>query len=230
VESGDVLFTIDPIRYQAVVDRVEADLALARIRLSQSEELLRRGSGRQIDVDRDSKQVASLEAQVRSARWDLDHTEVRAPGDGWVANVEALRVGARVVSLPFQQALALVEDKRVVLAQIHQIYLRHIEPGQPVEMTFKMLPGEVFTGTVETVIPGTAQGQYAQSGFLPAARDTTPGPFGVRLLLDDATVAARLPAGAVGTVAIYSGRMSGIYVIRRVMIWMDAWLNYILPA
>ena len=52
----------------------------------------------------------------------------------------------------------------------------------------------------------------------------------MRLLLDDETVSTRLPAGAVGTVAIYSGRMSGIYVIRRVMIWMDAWLNYILPA
>jgi len=49
-------------------------------------------------------------------------------------------------------------------------------------------------------------------------------------VLDNPSVADRLPAGALGTAAIYSGRMPAIYVIRRVMIWMDAWMNYIVPA
>jgi multidrug resistance efflux pump len=230
VELDDVLFTIDPAKYRAIVARVQADLDLARIRLSQSRELLVRGSGRQIDVDRDTKQVESLSAQLESAQWDLDHTHVRSPGAGWVANVEALQEGARVVSFPVQQAMAIVKDKRRVIAQIHQIYLRHIEPGMPVEVTFKIFPGEVFTGKVESVIQGTAQGQVAPSGVLVMPREMQPGPFAVRLMLDDDAVAARLPAGAVGTAAIYSGKMAAIYIIRRVMIWMDAWMNYVVPA
>ena len=230
VNTGDVLFTIDPVKYQAIVDRLQADLDLAKIRLSQSTELLKRGSGRQIDVDRDSKEVASLNAQLDAARWDLEHTQIRSPGDGWVTNVEALQPGARVVSLPLQQAMALVQNKRVVATQIQQIYLRHIAPGQPAEVTFKTLPGEVFNATVEMVIEGTAEGQIAPSGMLPSARQLTPGPFIVRLLLDDEGVAERLPAGATGTAAIYSGKMSAIYIIRRVMVWMDAWMNYIIPV
>lgn len=229
VEKGDILFSIDPTRYQASVDRLSADVDLAKIRLSQSEELMRRGTGRKIDVDRDSNQVASLNAQLRAAEWDLDQTRVKAPDAGWVANVDALQEGARVVSLPLEQAMALVEDKRVLVARIHQIHLRYIEPHQPAELTFKMLPGEVFTATVEGIIPGIAQGQVAPTGTLAANRDMSPGPFYVRLKLDDESVVARLPAGAVGTGNIFTGNMSAAYIIRHVMIWMDAWMNYIVP-
>jgi multidrug resistance efflux pump len=229
VQPGDRLFTIDPVQYEAAVDRLKADLQLAEIRLSQSTELLERGSGRQIDVDRDQKQVDSLKAQLRAAQWDLEQTEVRAPGSGWMANVDALQVGARVVSFPVQQAMALVQDQRVIALQIHQIFLRHIEEGQPVEITFKMLPGQVFTGTVEHLIRGVAQGQVTPTGNLLAPRDATPMPFPIRIRLDDPEVAATLPAGAVGSGAIYTGPMGAIYVIRRVMIWMDAWMNFVLP-
>jgi len=230
VEKGDVLFRLDASKYEAQVDRLEADLRLANIRLDQARELVERNAGRQADVDRTQAQADSLEAQLRSARWDLEHTEIRAPGDGFVTNTEALQPGARVVSFPVSQAMVFVAHKRVIGAQIHQIYLRHVEPGQPAEVTFKMYPGEVFDAEVELVIPGTAQGQVVPSGNLPSPRETAPGPFMVRLKLNDEDVAQRLPAGAVGTVAIYSGKMTPIYVIRRVMIWMDAWLNFILPA
>jgi len=229
VKKGDVLFSIEPTKYQAQVDRLTADLKIANIRLNQSQLLLKKQVGKQVDVDRSQAQVDSVNAQLSSARWDLEQTVIRAPAEGFVANVDALQTGARVVSFPMQQTMVLVVDKRIVGAQIQQIYLRHIEPGQPAEVTFKLLPGEVFEAKVEMVIPGTAQGQYGPSGTLPAPRDLTPGPFAVRLLLDE-EVAKRLPVGAVGTVAIYSGKMSGIYIIRRVMIWMDAWLNYIIPV
>lgn len=229
VEPGDPLFSIDRTPFEAVVTRIEADLQLAEIRLSQSTELLKRGSGRQIDVDRDQKQVDSLKAQLRAARWDLEQTVVRAPGRGWMANVEALQVGARVVSFPVQQAMALVSEKRVLMVQIHQSYLRHVKAGQPVELTLKLLPGQVFTGTVEHVIRGVSQGQVAPTGILATPREVLPAPFPVRILLDDESVSEQLPAGAVGTAAIYTGPLPAIYMIRRVMIWMDAWLNYVLP-
>ena len=92
-----------------------------------------------------------------------------------------------------------------------------------------MLPGQVFTGTVEYVIRGVSQGQVSPTGILAAPREVVPAPFPVRVTLDDDSVAEKLPAGAVGSAAIYTGPLPAIYMIRRVMIWMDAWLNYVVP-
>ncbi|MCX2980194.1 biotin/lipoyl-binding protein [Halieaceae bacterium IMCC14734] len=230
VERGDTLFVIEQDKYQAAVDRLEADIRLTGIQLAQAQELFARNAGRQFEIDRRQAQLDSLQAQLRAAQWDLEHTVVRAPGAGTLTGSEALQVGARVVSMPFQQTMAFLDDKRVFAMNVQQIYLRHIEPGQPAEVTFKVLPGEIFSATVELVIPGNALGQVAPTGSLYTALATDPMPFGVRLVLDDSTVAERLPAGAVGTAAIYSGKMSAIYIIRRVMMGMDAWLNFVIPA
>jgi multidrug resistance efflux pump len=230
VARGDPLFVIEQDKYQAVVDRLQADIRLAGIQLAQAEELFARNAGRQFEIDRRQAQLESLQAQLRAAQWDLEHTVVRAPGDGTLTSTEALQVGARVVSMPFQQTMAFLNDKRVFAMNVQQIYLRHIAPGQPAEVTFKVLPGEIFPATVELIIPGNALGQVAPGGSLYTPLTANPMPFGVRLLLDDPAVAERLPAGAVGSAAIYSGKMSAIYIIRRVMMGMDAWLNFIIAA
>jgi len=125
--------------------------------------------------------------------------------------------------------MVLVGDERVFIVQIHQNNLRHIKPGQAAEVTFKMLPGEVFEARVEMVIPGTVQGQVAPSGAMLTHRELTPMPHGVRLVLEEPGVAGRLTAGAIGTATIYSGKMESAYIIKRVMIWMDAWINFIIP-
>jgi len=229
VEKDDVLFRLDPVKYQATVNRLEADLKLGKIQLDQSIQLVGKGAGRQLEVDRHQAKVDSLNAQLASARWNLEHTVIKAPADGLVTNVQALQSGARVVSMPLQQAMVFVGDERLLVAQIHQIYLRHIKPGQPAEVTFKMLPGEVFEARVEMVIPGTAQGQVAPSGTMLTPRELTPLPHGVRLIFEDPDVANRLTAGAIGTATIYSGKMETVYIIKRVMIWTDAWLNYFIP-
>lgn len=230
VEKGDVLFRLDAVKYRAMVDRLEADLRLAKIQLDQSLQLVQKGSGRQLEVDRHQAQVDSLNAQLTSALWDLEHTTIRSPGNGTIINARALQPGARVVSIPFLQAMGFVDDERVLIVQIHQIYLRHIKPGQSAEVTFKTLPGEVFEARVEMVIPGTAQGQITPGGNMLTPRDLTPMPHGVRLILEDPEVAGRLTAGVIGTANIYSGQMELFYVIKRVMLWMDAWLNYVNPV
>ena len=229
VTKGDVLFHLNPVKYRAAVSRLEADIKLEQIRLDQSLLLVQRGAGRQLEVDRHQAQVDSLNAQLVSAYWDLEQTVVRSPGNGIITNAQALQSGARVVSMPFQQAMGIVLDERVLVVQIHQIYLRHIKPGQTAEVTFKTLPGEVFEARVEMVIHGTAQGQVAPGSNMLTPRDLTPMPHGVRLILEDPEVARRLTAGVIGTANIYSGQMELFYVIKRVMLWMDAWLNYVNP-
>jgi multidrug efflux system membrane fusion protein len=96
VKKGDLLFVIDPRPYRAALDRAEAELERARARLELARNDLERGDklrrGKAIseeEYDARSKglreaaaTVHSAEAAVRTARLDLEFTEVRAPIGG----------------------------------------------------------------------------------------------------------------------------------------------------
>jgi multidrug resistance efflux pump len=99
VKTGDVLFRIDPIQYQAKVDQLTAQLKLAELRLQQYTQLEARDAGSKFQVEEAQTTVASLRAQLADAQWQLDSTTVRAPTDGFATNV-ALRPGARVGAVP----------------------------------------------------------------------------------------------------------------------------------
>ena len=100
----------------------------------------------------------------------------------------------------------------------------------------KMLPGTVLNATVKGVAYMTPEGQLTPSGNVPLAltQTTVPQPYGVELVLDDdtllAAVGSHLPGGSVGNAAIYTESVTATHIIRKVMIRMDAWLNYLLPT
>lgn len=231
LSKGDVLFRIDPTPYQAAVDGLKAQLALAELRLQQSEELAADDAGSIYEVQAYRAQVDGLKAQLDNAEFNLRETDVKAPTDGYVTNI-ALRPGMRASNLPLWRAMAFIDTSELgLLAQIHQIYARHIEPGQEVEIAFKSRPGEIHTGKVRFLIPATAQGQAQVTGFaVQPLPNVAPGPFIVRIDLDDPDVAAGLQPGTVGSVAIYTTKVTMAHVIRRVMIRMDAIMNYFKPA
>jgi Multidrug resistance efflux pump len=230
VSKGDILYQLDARPFQSVVDRLQADLTLANIRFEQQEELQQKNLGRKLDIDRTRANVASTQAQLDKAQYDLEQATVRAPDSGIVTNVEALQEGARVVSAPFAQTLAFVEDNnRPIFAQIQQSYLRYVEIGQSAEIAFKMYPGQVFPATVKAILPGSSLGQFGPSGILPTTLSEVHGPMFVRLYLTDTAMAASLPAGATGDVAIYTEKGSASHVIRKVMIRTTAITNYVNP-
>ncbi len=230
IKKGDLLFRIDDRPYKAAVAAVEAQLFLAKRRLDQSTELQQQRAGSIYEVEAAETQVKSLEAQLDGAQFNLDNTEVFAPTDGHVTSV-ALREGSMVVALPLAQALAFVDDSNAILvAQIHQINLRHVAPGQEVEIVLKTRPGEIFKATVEHVVTDLATGQMAPGGVLPVPGEILPAPFFVRIVLDDPEVSSSLETGAAGVAAIYTGEFEVSYMIRRVMMRMDAWLAYIVPV
>jgi len=230
VKQDDVLFTIDARPFESAVNKLQADLQLDTILFEQQQQLMRKKLGRKVDLDRTRAKMQSTQAQLDGAKYNLEQTTVRAPGDGVMTNVEALRPGARVVAAPVRQSMVFVDDsKRIVAAQIQQIYMRYIEPGQPAEIAFKMYPGKVYSATVESITPGSAQGQIAPSGLLPSAIPEVHGPLFVRLKLDDEQFANSLPAGATGEVAIYSPKGKSAQIIRKVIIRTSAIMNYIVP-
>jgi RND family efflux transporter MFP subunit len=227
VKEGDVLFRIDPTTYQAQVQAIEAQLKFADLRRSQFSELQSRDSGRAFDVQQREAEVEQLRAQLDSAKWSLDRTTVRAPADGYVTNL-ALRKGARVTGQ--SPVMAFIDTSETIFGvEIPQISARYIEVGQPVEITFKTFPGQVFTGKVETVLQAIATGQSQPGGLAVLPSEVQAAPFVVRITLDDQDVAKRLPAGSTGLAAIFTDRVKASHVIRKVVLRQTAILNYVNP-
>ena len=229
LRAGDVLFRIDPVPYQSQVDALRAQLKLQETRLAQMEKLQSTGSGRTFDVEQRQAEVDELKAKLDGAQWNLDKTVVRAPTDGYVTNV-ALRKGARVANLPLAPVMAFIDTSDTIIGvEIQQIDVRYIEAGQPVELTFKVRPGHVYTGKVETVLQALSTGQTQTSGAAVTPKAIQSAPFVVRVRLDDDDFASTLPAGATGTAAIFTDHIKPAHVIRKVLLRQIAILNYINP-
>jgi RND family efflux transporter MFP subunit len=241
LNAGDVLFKIDPTPFQATVDQYSAQLLRDqtllekdRTNLTRYEGLLAKDSGprqqaedQRAIVNQDEATVKLDQALLAGAQYNLDKTIVRAPADGYVTNL-ALRVGARVTGQ--SPVMAFINTSETIIGvQIPQIYSRYVASGQPIEITFKTFPGEVFTGRVETVLQAIASGQTEVGGLAVAPDEIQPGPFIVRIKLDDPNVAPRLPAGSAGLAAIFTDHVKAAHVIRRVVLRQTAILNYFNP-
>ena len=229
LKAGDVLFRIDPRPFDANVRAIAAQLELQKTRLSQMTELHRSGTGRTFDVEQRQAEVDQLKAQLDGANWNLEKTVVRAPADGFVTNV-ALRKGARVGNLPLAPAMAFIDTSETIIGvEVQQINARYVRVGQPVEITFKLRPGKIFTGKVDMILPAIAAGQTEVSGTAAATKTITAAPFAIRVRLDDAEFAKWLPAGATGTAAVFTEHVKVAHMIRRVILRQIAILNYINP-
>lgn len=176
--------------------------------------------------------VANVQARLDIARYDLQQTTVRAPANGYVVGL-TLKPGQRVANLPLRSWMAFVNTDHTKLAVgINQFALRHVQPGQAAEVTLKMAPGRTFAARVAHVAYMTPGGQVQPAGQVPTpptAADS-PIPFGVVLELDEESIdVTSLAGGAIGTAAIYTDQARSTHLIRRVMIRMQAWMNYVIP-
>jgi len=229
LKAGDVLFRIDPVPYQAQVDALAAQLKFAELRLSQMTQLQEQSTGRAFDVQQRQAEVDQLKAQVDGAKWNLEKTVVRAPADGYVTNL-ALRKGARVANLPLSPVMAFIDTADTIVGvQVPQIDARYVEPGQLVELTFKFMPGKIYTGKVESILQAVSTGQIQASGSAVTPTGVQAVPFVVRVRLDDEEFAKRLPAGTAGDAAIFTDHVKVAHVIRKVLLRQIAILNYINP-
>jgi RND family efflux transporter MFP subunit len=229
LKAGDVLFRIDPTPFQAQVDALKAQLDFEKLRLSQMTQLQSNQTGRAFDVQERQASVDQLGAQLAGAQYNLDQTVVRAPTDGYVTNL-ALRKGARVAALPLSPVMAFVDTSETIVGvEIQQIYARYLRPEQVVEVTFKFIPGQVYTGKVVAVLQAIATGQVQASGLAVTPKEIQAAPFTVRVALDDADAARRLPAGSTGEAAIFTTHVRPAHIIRRVLLRQIAILNYVNP-
>ena len=228
LKQGDVLFRIDPTTYQARYDALDAQLKLAKQRLADETRLLKRGAGNKYEVDRQQAEVDRLTAQLEEARFNLDATVVRAPGDGFVTQV-VIRPGFMAVPLPLAPSMVFVHDEKHLIGGFRQNSMQNVALGDTVEVAFDALPGKVFAGKVGAILPVLAEGQVQTGGRLLSApggggpRGRTP----VRIEMDEALDAYNLPAGSVGMATIYTQYYKPIRALRMMILRIKSWENYI---
>ena len=151
-----------------------------------------------------------------------------APANGFVTNMSLVpgQVASQMVSRPVMSFIYDFEP--IFIASFTQNALRHIKRGNPVEVALDNHPGKIFHATVQDVISATGQGQLPPSGTLKEFTSTEPrGRFPVRLKLDADPFELDLPAGAAGVAAIYTDKAKPIRIIRKVIIRIYSWMNYL---
>ena len=180
-------------------------------------------------VNGEFAQVAQIRAQLENARWELDQTVTRSPCDCYVVNLQ-LRAGGFVAGVPFNAVMTLVEAEGQVVALFNQNELHQVAPGNEAEFTLYTDPGRIIKGKVDSVIWAQGQGQLPPSGTLPMIGVLTqpPGRFAVKFDIADKDKDLFMAAGAAGNAAIYTERLAAIHIIRKVVLRVGSYINYLI--
>ena len=180
-------------------------------------------------VDGQFAQVAQIRAQLESAKWNLGETVTRSPCDCYVINLQ-LRPGGFVAGLPLNPVMSLVEVDGLVVAFYAQNELTRVQAGDEAEFALNTYPGRIIKGTVDSVVWAMGQGQLAPSGTIPLSTiaNQPPGQFAVRFNIADRDRQLFLAAGAVGDVAIYTQHLEMIHIIRKVILRVGSYTNYLI--
>lgn len=245
VSAGEVLFRIDPTPYREIVEALEAELkgateegASLKAELDRSTNLLRKGAGSEreaqswrIKYDRVVAQVAELKAKLDQARFDLDSTEVRAPSDGFVTQ-QSLREGmmAGIAVMSATMTFFPLGEAQLV-GWFRQNGLLRLRAGDEAEVAFDAFPGRIFKGEVDLVMPVIGEGQLTPTDELVTFQDGgVPGRVSVLIKLDDPLhELQKVPMGLYGQAALYTEHAHHVALMRRILLRMSGWLNYLYP-
>ena len=228
LHKGDILFKIDPTPFQGVVDDLTAQLEFAVQRLADSHKLVKVAGGAKFDVDQYEKEVRSLKGQLVTAQFNLVSCTVRAPGDGFVAHLR-IRPGQIAVPLPVVPVMTFVnKDSSAYIAGFSQQPMQNIKPGNKAEIIFPGIPGRVFQARVKKILPALAEGEITASRAMYSFTQQLPeGQIPVILTMEDDMSGFYVPLGSNAVVAVYSEHWHHVQIIRKILLRMESWRNFL---
>jgi multidrug resistance efflux pump len=172
--------------------------------------------------------AANTKAQLETAKWDLTQTKVFAPGNGTMVNV-MLRPGFFVAGMPFNEVMTFVDNEYQIFAFFGQNELHQVVPGNEAEITLDTYPGKIIKAHVDSVLWAQSQGQVDASGNLPKTTiSAPPGRFPVKLVVAEKDHDVFLASGAAGAAAIYTDHIAPVHIIRKVLLRVESYLDYII--
>ena len=230
VKQGAPLFEMDPATWQQRVAGAQAEYDQTK---DQYDRVKQAGAAAvsQLEIESARDQMRSAEAELEKAKYDLEHTTIVAPSEGYAVNVQ-LRPGAFIrIKQPVMSFVST--EEYYLLASVNQRAARFVTPGDEAEVALSLYPGRVFPAVIEHVIWARGRAQLAASGQLPTAEMAALGreareQFVVRLRLEEPDPEHPLEFGAIGLAAIYTGEGPDVFrLLRELEIRSESWLNYL---
>jgi membrane fusion protein (multidrug efflux system) len=168
VKKGEVLVAIDPRDYENNLKQISGEMESIQARAHEADVNFKRVSDlfskgavaqQQYDTakavhDELNHRLESIQSQVDQAKLNLEYTEIKAPEDGFVAKKSAevgmlANSGAPLIGF-------ISNQERWITANFKETELKDIKTGKKVEIEVDSLPGESFSGSVESI--GAATG------------------------------------------------------------------------
>jgi multidrug resistance efflux pump len=173
-------------------------------------------------------EVARLQAELDTAKFNLEQSVVRAPSNGTVVQM-FLRPGMYAASLPLRPVMIFMPDEPPVFAAAFlQNSAQRIEEASEAEVILPSVPGRFFKAKVDIVGAYIPQGQLQPSGnLIDPEQIKGQGRMLVVIKFTDDLSKYQIVPGSTGEVAIYTHHMHHLAIMRKVLLRMKAWLYYI---
>ena len=174
--------------------------------------------------------VAKLRAELADAEFDLEQTTTRAAGPGFVTQV-SLRPGMYAIPAQLRTSMFFVNtgpQDRELGAAFQQNSLQRVKAGDDAEVAFDAVPGRVFKGKVRTVVDAISTGQLGTTvGLIEPETRTTAGRAVAIIDVSEEMRDYQIPLGATAQVAIYTEHWHHLSLLRKVLLRMRSWQNYV---
>jgi multidrug resistance efflux pump len=170
--------------------------------------------------------VAQIQAQLEHAKWELDQTTIRAPGDGYVT-VMALAVGDRALQARSVMSF-IVTDDITIIGMFSPNGFQTIKPDAPVKLVFDTHPGRIYHAKITSIPHGVGQGQVAVSGML--ARVGSIGgakAYPAEISIPGDIDRAQLRLGMPGTATVFAENAGVIGLLMSILVWISSYTAYL---
>ena len=198
VRRGAVLVELDSAVERAELQQARANLTLAESNFRRTQDLFGRKFVSQSSLDDARAKLEVARAGLALAQARLARMQVRAPVDG-VVGIRSVSPGDFVKD---GDALINLEDIATLKLdfRLPELYLDRVRPGQALELSSDVLPGEVHSATVEAIDPLVdAQGRAVRlrASLVNPEMRLRPGVFArVRLILAERAEVPVVPEAA----------------------------------
>jgi len=229
LKQGDILFKIDPTPYEGKVKELQAQLDFSKKRLQETKDLVRTAGGSKFDVENYEKEVEKLEGQLEVAMFNLESCVVKAPGEGFVTHLR-IRPGQMAVPFPIAPLMTFVNtDQTAFIAGFSQQPMQNLKEGNKAEILFTGIPGRVFKAHVERILTVLAEGELSAGKTMVdlKAMEMPEGLIPVIIKMDDDLSDYFIPIGCDAEVAVYSERWHHVTIIRKILLRMKSWQNFL---